>query len=253
MTDAKPNAIITTSWDDGHPLDLRVAAMLAEHGLAGTFYAPRRWSRPTMDEAQLRELSDAGFELGGHTIDHVVLTDAPDAEAERQINDSRKWLMDVTGKGCTMFCPPTGRFSARHTSMIAAAGYAGYRTVELWSTDAPRRIADGLLELPTTLQAQPHGKPPVLRNIAKRRNAVNLGRYARHGLTGHWLDHLGRVAHRVAEKGGVLHLWGHSWEVEAFKQWGRLGEAFALLAALKDRAPSVTNGELCRRYSSDST
>jgi len=253
MTDATSKAWITTSWDDGHPLDLRVAAMLAEHGLAGTFYVPRRWARPTMEASALRELSDAGFELGGHTIDHVVLTDTPDAEAERQIIDSRTWLMDVTGKDCTMFCPPTGRFGARHTSMIAEAGYVGYRTVELWSTDAPRKVAGGLVEMPTTIQAQPHGKLPVLRNLAKRRNTGNLSQFVRLGLTGQWLDQLGRVAQATVERGGVVHLWGHSWEIDAFKQWDRLGEAFALLAALKDRAPSVTNGDLCRRYSSEST
>ena len=31
-------AIVTTSWDDGHSTDLRVAELLAAHGLKGTFY-----------------------------------------------------------------------------------------------------------------------------------------------------------------------------------------------------------------------
>jgi hypothetical protein len=30
-------AYITTSWDDGHPLDLRVAELLAKYGLKDTF------------------------------------------------------------------------------------------------------------------------------------------------------------------------------------------------------------------------
>ena len=36
----KPSTCITTSWDDGHPLDLRVAELLAKYGLQGTFYVP---------------------------------------------------------------------------------------------------------------------------------------------------------------------------------------------------------------------
>src|SRR5688500_11915407 len=43
-------AIVTTSWDDGHPLDIRLAEMLARHGVAGTFYVPLRYEGvPVMD------------------------------------------------------------------------------------------------------------------------------------------------------------------------------------------------------------
>ncbi|MEM9414119.1 MAG: polysaccharide deacetylase family protein [Planctomycetota bacterium] len=248
-----PHAVITTSWDDGHPLDLRVATMLVEHGLAGTFYVPRRWSRPTMSDAQLRELVDAGFELGGHTIDHVVLTDIPDGKAASQIEASRDWLADVMGRECTVFCPPTGRFHARHAAMIAQAGYAGYRTVELWSDGTPRPHPIGLIEMPTSIQAQPHSKLPVLRNIAKRRVTMNLMRFLRMGRSGDWLEQLGRLAAHVEGQGGVLHLWGHSWEIEEFQQWDRLDKAFALLGSRTGRMPTLTNGELCRAYASGSS
>lgn len=249
----KPHAAITTSWDDGHPLDLRIAEMLSEHGLAGTFYVPKQWRLPTMDDRQLRELSGAGFEIGGHTIDHVVLTDTPDNEAATQIKDSQSWLSDVSGQTCTMFCPPTGRFHPVHRAMIVEAGFTGYRTVELWSIDRPRPGSDGLVEMPTSLQAQPHGKLPILRNIAKRRSVGNLLRFIRMGHSGDWLDQLQRIANNVVSNGGVLHLWGHSWEIEEFNQWDQLNEAFALLGSMTDRIPAMTNGEVCRRYSSVST
>ena len=68
------------SWDDGHFLDLCVVQMFSEYGLVGIFYMFKCWCLPTMDDAQLRELADAGFELGGHIIDHVVLTHTFDDE-----------------------------------------------------------------------------------------------------------------------------------------------------------------------------
>ena len=34
--------IVTTSWGDGNPLDIRLAEILASHGLRGTFYVPLR-------------------------------------------------------------------------------------------------------------------------------------------------------------------------------------------------------------------
>ena len=47
-------AVLTTSWDDGHRCDVRLARMLKEHGLKATFYvAPR--------ESRVREAGSAIF------------------------------------------------------------------------------------------------------------------------------------------------------------------------------------------------
>ena len=107
---------------------------------------------------------------------------------------------------------------------------------------------DGLVEMPTSIQAQPHGRLPVLRNILKRRSAANLMRFVRLGRSGDWVDQLGRLSAHVEAHGGVVHLWGHSWEIDAFNQWGRLEAALARLGSLTVRMPALTNGELCRRY-----
>ena len=51
-----PRHAITTSWDDGHPLDLRLAEMLARSmAWLGTFYVPKQLvSGPRWMTAQLR-------------------------------------------------------------------------------------------------------------------------------------------------------------------------------------------------------
>ncbi|MGH7837447.1 MAG: polysaccharide deacetylase family protein, partial [Candidatus Binataceae bacterium] len=62
---------MTTSWDDGHPLDLRVAELLAAHGVRGTFYVPVRASADSlMKPADLRRLRNLGMEIGAHTVSH---------------------------------------------------------------------------------------------------------------------------------------------------------------------------------------
>ena len=47
---------LTTSWDDGHPLDLRLADRLAARGFTGTFYVPRhnREGRPVLSAREVR-------------------------------------------------------------------------------------------------------------------------------------------------------------------------------------------------------
>ena len=78
----KKKAIFTTSWDDGHPLDTRIAELLSRHGFQGTFYVPlsNREGLPVMPPEEMRRLG-RGFEIGSHTIDHCYLKTVGAVEA----------------------------------------------------------------------------------------------------------------------------------------------------------------------------
>ncbi len=240
----KPVAQITTSWDDGHPLDLRVAELLAKYGLPGTFYVPRAAENATMTAAQLRELSGA-FEIGAHTLHHVVLDDATDEQARQEIAESRSWAQDVTGLPCPMFCPPKGKFSRRHLEMIREAGYGGVRTVELLSLDFPRRNG-GLALMPTTVQAHPHGWLAYGRNALRRGALRNLWSLVSLGRSTDWAHRARSLMGRALGRGGVFHLWGHSWELQQTGQWQRLEEVLRFLGQFTSQAAALTNGQICR-------
>ena len=49
---------ITTSWDDGHQLDLRVAELLTKYRLHGTFYIPKATENGTMKAAAYFEYGE---------------------------------------------------------------------------------------------------------------------------------------------------------------------------------------------------
>jgi hypothetical protein len=234
---------ITTSWDDGHPLDLRLAEMLAARNLRGTFYVPRQSQNRTMSDEQIQRLSE-NFEIGAHTLNHVFLDACQPQRAREEIRDSKKWIEDITGKACNMFCPPGGKFNARHLGMIREAGYSGIRTVELLSLDEPRRC-DGLFILPTTIQAHPHRRLAYGRNIARRRAWDNLWRYLRSGATSDWAGLAELLINECIRRGGVFHLWGHSWEIESRNQWKSLEQVLDRLAELSTQMSVVTNGTLC--------
>lgn len=221
--------------------------MLRGHNLTGTFYVPRLAPRGTMSPAQLRELAGE-FEVGAHTLDHVHLTDLGEAESGRQIADSKSWLEDATGRPCLMFCPPAGRFTRRHLRAIRDRGYLGVRSVELLSLSGPRRI-DGLLVMPTTLQAYPHRALTYARNAAKRCGWANLWNYILHGRHADWEMLAESLLRRALAGGGVYHLWGHSWELEQTDQWERLERVLSLLGGFGAEAPCISNAEVCRRAS----
>lgn len=233
---------ITTSWDDGHPLDFRVAELLKKYGLPGTFYVPRSAETPVMNETQIRDLAKQ-FEIGAHTLDHVFLDRVSQVEADHQITASKQWIEDTIGTPCNMFCFPAGKFRRRHLKLLRKAGFLAARTVECLSFDLPR--ANGTCSLmPTTLQAFPHVWSAYAKNALRRGNFLGLIRLSLEGGAQDWVRLARQSVQFAAHHGGVFHLWGHSWEIEKQNLWNELETVFALLSRWSISARMVTNSEL---------
>jgi peptidoglycan/xylan/chitin deacetylase (PgdA/CDA1 family) len=62
-----------------------------------------------LDWAQARQLVDAGFEVGAHTVHHAILSRLPAEEAEREILQSRDAVVAGVGRCCPVFCYPNGK------------------------------------------------------------------------------------------------------------------------------------------------
>jgi peptidoglycan-N-acetylglucosamine deacetylase len=249
-TIVRPAAFITTSWDDGHPLDLRVAELLSKYGLRGTFYIPMIAENETMPAAEIRQLG-LTFEIGAHTLHHAVLTEANEHKAWQEIAGSKSWLESNTGLPCLMFCPPKGKYTNRHLEMIQKAGYLGVRNVELLSLDFPRKNT-GIMVLPTTIQAYQHGSLAFAKNAVKRMAIKNLLRLMTHCRSNDWPALVRSLLHESLRYGGVFHLWGHSWELQETGQWQRLDKALRFMSEFAIQAPSLTNGQICQRVLSSS-
>jgi peptidoglycan-N-acetylglucosamine deacetylase len=174
-----PRAFITTSWDDGHPLDLRLADLLRKYGLPATFYIPLDNELPVLTPPQIRELC-SDFEVGAHTVHHPDLLTIPVGLARREILDCKGELEQICGRPCTAFCFPKGHFRREHVSMAREAGYRSVRTVELMSLEAPHQQS-GVAILPTTIQAIPTTFSRVARNCLTRLRPINLVHYLSFG------------------------------------------------------------------------
>ncbi len=240
-------AIVTTSWDDGHPLDLRVAEMLARYGLTGTFYVPFRGpnypANGVMDGAAMRELS-RDFEIGAHTMTHGDLTVMGERQVRAEMADSKRYVEDVTGEECRTFAPPGGRFGRGQLRIAAETGFRGFRTVELMNLGMPG-VREGLAVMPTTLQVYPHGAGTYLRNAARRWRLGNVATYLAHARGAELPRAAEELVAAAIERGGVFHLWGHSWEIEEGGLWGVLDEVLGALYAERGRWRRATNEELC--------
>lgn len=236
---------ITTSWDDGHRLDLRLADLLDRYGLRGTFYIARDYLDERMTDDEIRALAGR-HEIGAHTLTHPVLTGIPPQQAQQEITDSGRWLAELTGRPITAFCPPRGATSPQVQQMIAAAGYETARGVGQYQLGpGPNRY-----DMQTTVHLYPFPLRPV---PYLRARAEPLQRILPHvwrlrlplRALKSWPAMAAALLERAGATGGVWHLWGHSWEVERFGLWGMLEDVLAAAAA-KPGARHLTNSELAR-------
>lgn len=238
--------VLTTSWDDGCPHDMRLAERLAAHGLPATFYVPRQSSLPVIGPTEIRDLQGMGHEIGAHTLAHMEVVACGEDEAREQIVGSKAWIEAVTGRRCSVFCFPSGRFGVRDLRIASQAGFAGVRGVEYLSTEWPRQ-RHGMFVMATTVQAFSQSPFGVIKNLGSR------GRWVRFVLrlpaiirAREWTRIGVRLAEEVRDRGGVFHLWGHSWEIDRSDSWRDLEYMFSCLAEMFTEDARMSNGDVCQ-------
>src|SRR5437667_11752832 len=89
--------VVTTSWDDGDPSDIKIADLLRSRGLAGTFYVPITGyhGRKTLASADLQALSSQGFEIGAHSLSHKCLTSLSGEDLVRDVTTCKGMLEQI--------------------------------------------------------------------------------------------------------------------------------------------------------------
>lgn len=255
--------VVTTSWDDGHKLDLKLAGLLEKYSLKGTFYvAPknREFSqKDLLTENQIIKLSKK-FEIGAHTLTHPLLPNdvqtriykmlvkiykkarnkqytiypnISEDEAKKEIWGSKTYLERLINKKITSFCYPAGRHNKNIEKLVKQAGFAYARTVDEYCFSMPKnKLTSG-----TSIHAYPHLRDmlPKARfskwNLNKFKENMDWEKLAKNMFDG------------VHRDGGVFHLWGHSWLIDEEKDWGKLEKVFAYISGRKN-VDYLTNGQL---------
>jgi peptidoglycan/xylan/chitin deacetylase (PgdA/CDA1 family) len=234
--------IVTTSWDDGDPSDLRVADLLIANNLRGTFYVPlhREPGTRMLSSSEVRSLALAGFEIGGHTVSHRTLTNLPPDEIRHEVRECKRSLEQLLGYEVSEFCYPRGRYDARVVREVELAGFEGGRTTRMLSlsSDFPR------FAMPTTVQAFPHRNLDYVKNLTRAKDLPELIRYGahlRHLPT--WIDKGRALFDEALRKGGVWHLYGHSWEIQELGLWNELKEMLSYVSN-REGVTYATNSEV---------
>ena len=123
----------------------RIAMGAAEHDEFGGVDGPMDW-------AEVRRLSDAGIEIGSHSVTHPVLAQiGDDAQLERELVDSKAEIEARIGRPVVSLAYPVGGPGAYSERVVDVARRAGYRfgfTYESGVVDPQRMDAFRLRRLP---------------------------------------------------------------------------------------------------------
>jgi peptidoglycan-N-acetylglucosamine deacetylase len=217
------NRFVTTSWDDGDALDLKLADLLESKGIPATFYVPVRATfRPNiLSSKDIRNLSGRGFEIGAHGATETPLKGLSRHELAAQVGPCRPALEDIIGRPVQMFSYCRGSYDQDAIHAVEEAGFLGARSNRMLATQNtfPR------FEMPTTLQSFPHPRSTYLKNAAKGANGWALRAViANVANLSDWIRLGKKLFNSVLQDGGVWHLYGHSWELEELKLWNDLGK-----------------------------
>ena len=210
--------IVTTSWDDGNELDVKLADLLAKYGIKGTFYPSPKHRRFSLTEENLKDLA-CFHEIGAHTMSHPHLTNVGTSTAEKEIIDSKIYLENLLSKEIKTFCYPYGEFNDDIKKIVRGAGFLGARTVE----DGIVKLPKDFFEFGTTLHVYPLSFWQKLKFLS-------------------WSGRAKKMFEHCLKNGNVYHIWGHSWEIEKYSLWQEIEDVLKYVSK-REECLYLTNSE----------
>jgi peptidoglycan/xylan/chitin deacetylase (PgdA/CDA1 family) len=131
-----PERAVVLTFDDGYA-DFHEHALpeIERHGFAATLFITTGWIKDSGAHAagrplgrmltwdQVRDVADAGVEVGAHSHSHAQLDQLADRALAAELRDSKTILEEVTARPVRTLAYPYGYSSGRVRAAVAAAGY----------------------------------------------------------------------------------------------------------------------------------
>jgi peptidoglycan/xylan/chitin deacetylase (PgdA/CDA1 family) len=147
VSGAGEGKLVAITFDDAHRSVVTEAApIMASLGMVGTMFVPTayagvegpvawrgiehwlqgdyRGELVRASWAELRALSEAGWEIGSHSHTHPYLPELSDAELAFELAHSREVCESEMGLACRSLAYPYGAFDERVMAAAAASGYS---------------------------------------------------------------------------------------------------------------------------------
>jgi peptidoglycan/xylan/chitin deacetylase (PgdA/CDA1 family) len=232
--------IVTTSWDDGHHADVKLADRLAAYALKGTFYvALNHPGSKEIGDDEIRALQRMGMEIGSHTLTHRLLTDRSADEVRYELSESKARLEDITGASVVAFSYPEGAFTATACAALAETGYTLGRTTMAFRTPTMFDPA----RMPISVDFRRASRVALARHALRDANISGIADWLRLARLETDPVRLGKLLFDAAlAHGGVFHVNARSWEIDGNDLWQELDTLLSHIAH-RPGVHYVTNSE----------
>lgn len=235
--------MLTTSWDDGHICDIKLANLLYKYRVPGTFYPVLKSDTfKPVGRKEIRELAEI-FEIGCHTSTHRILCNVSKEILREELYRNKSELEDLIGKRIDMFCYPWGKYNSNFRREIIAAGFLGARTTKRYCLHP----GSDPWAMSTTLMAVPFSPIGRIKHVLRRGNVGGAWELLKVGFSASWTQVGRHYFQKLLKDSGVFHLWGHSWEIEKNGLWKDLGDLLEAISSRSD-VEYVTNSKLVERF-----
>jgi len=184
-----PERTLAITFDDGYANNFPAFEALASRGLPATWFVvsasvgqPAQWEDddtagwPMLDAGQLREMAQAGMEIGGHTRHHCKLAEKPEDQWHDEIAGCRAELEDLLQGPVTSFAYPYG---SHNDGVVEATRDAGHKVAcitragQAWVDKDPMRLRRLAVYSHDTLSS-------IGRKVGLVRNEAGWGRVVEH-------------------------------------------------------------------------
>jgi peptidoglycan/xylan/chitin deacetylase (PgdA/CDA1 family) len=233
--------LFTSSWDDGHPLDVRIADMLEEFGFVGTFYASTGpGGRRLIVDDDLARIG-RNHEFGVHGQTHTIFTELPRSALAGEI----QWAVEEMsrfGDVGRVVAPPRGKIDTATRVFIGELGFAVRTGAIIGSTE----VSGNSLE--PTFQLYPHRWSTIMRNCAYRRRIPIVALLLALARNGGSRDRFVALLRAAVRSRRYVHIWGHAADIERLDLWDALRRLLGTAADL--RLVPVSNSEAFDHLSS---
>ncbi len=130
-----PSRAYLITFDDGYLDNLEVALpLLQQFRATACIFVTTSWcgikegppstrGYPMLTWPQLRQLADAGVEVGAHTVTHPFLTDIAPESAWEEIYQAKHEIEDRLGREVQAFSYPNSKHNQLIREMVQRAGY----------------------------------------------------------------------------------------------------------------------------------
>ncbi len=136
-TNINKKSCLSLTFDDGLESDYTIAyPLLKEKNFSATFFIianitsdPDEINRRFLKPYQIKELSEAGFEIGSHSLSHKMLTTLSNEEIEKELKESKDLLEKNYNMTVNSFAYPYGKYN-KEIVKLAKKYYINTRAIQ---------------------------------------------------------------------------------------------------------------------------